>query len=167
VAGRPDQENPRTEIEGEMTDQLKEVQPTVQFETWWKAKVSSIHSEREKAIARAAWQAALAAQSAPVDLPESDLISIANRLTANPDWRSSDLYHALLRAFRLGESNGKKNAPVDWEKVVREKFPNADSRDGAIWKSEGSFTILGYSWQHAAHHPDVIGQDKWEGEDGK
>jgi hypothetical protein len=46
-----------------MAEPAKEMQPSMQFETWWKAKVSSIHSEREKAIARAAWQAALASKS--------------------------------------------------------------------------------------------------------
>ena len=115
LAGREDQlKATLAEIQ-----QLKEVQPSVQFEEWWNPQYE---------------ETALATQS----IPES--------------------WNPLMNA---------QSAPVDWEKVVREKFPNADSRDGAIWKSEGSFTILGYSWQHAAHHPDVIGQDKWEGEDGK
>ena len=99
-----------------VAEPAKEVQPSVQFENWWESNRPAYGTLKD--AAEGAWQAALAAQS----------------------------------------------APVDWEKVVREKFPNADSRDGAIWKSEGSFTILGYSWQHAAHHPDVIGQDKGEGE---
>lgn len=41
-----------------------------------------------------------------------DLISIANKLMATPDWRSADLYHALLEAFRLGEAfNAREKEP--------------------------------------------------------
>jgi hypothetical protein len=46
---------------------------------------------------------------APEPEPAPDLIAIANKLTANPNWRSADLYHALLEAFRLGESRKKES----------------------------------------------------------
>ena len=113
-----------------MTEQLKEVQPSVQFEEWWAKFRDSKDWEAEdisdQTIARAAWQAALAS----------------------------------------------KSAPVDWEKIVREKFPDAwQDPDGSInrWgipkKLGGGITTKspcfpGYSWQHAAHHPDVIGGGK-------
>ena len=41
---------------------------------------------------------------------QKDIISIANNLIANSDWRSADLYHALLEAFRLGEAFNAKES---------------------------------------------------------
>jgi hypothetical protein len=43
----------------------------------------------------------------------SDLITIANRTINNPDWRSADLYNALLEAFRLGVRLGEQCAQKD------------------------------------------------------
>lgn len=42
---------------------------------------------------------------APLPPEETDLISIANKLTSNPDWRRADLYHALLEAFNRGKAS--------------------------------------------------------------
>jgi hypothetical protein len=44
------------------------------------------------------------------DERQADLIAIANKLMATPDWRSADLYHALLEAFRLGETFREKGS---------------------------------------------------------
>lgn len=45
---------------------------------------------------------------APEIEPSPDLIGIANKLMANPNWRSTDLYYALLEAFRCGEKAASK-----------------------------------------------------------
>jgi hypothetical protein len=39
-----------------------------------------------------------------------DLIALANKLIDNPNWRSTDLYHILLKAFRMGEGVAIKTA---------------------------------------------------------
>lgn len=65
----------------------------------------SYHGQLQEACVR--WQRRMFLAPEPEQRP--DLIGIANKLTSNANWRSSDLYHALLEEFRMGqEYRGEK-----------------------------------------------------------
>ena len=53
------------------------------------------------------WQRRMFLAPEPED---TDLIALANKLIDNPNWRSTDLYHILLKAFRMGEGAAIKTA---------------------------------------------------------
>ena len=144
-----------------MTNKREEVQPSMQFEEWFQeywgfeSNKGMVNSNIcYQSVARAAWQAALAAQS--VEIERLKKVAELHNDAAVEAWQLTQKWQK-----RVFELEAAQSAPVDWEKVVREKFPDAwQDAKGSLWSGGLTSRPLGYSWQHAAHHPDVVGGGK-------